>query len=737
MSQDASPDSASGDRFGLPSASPQTVDTHRFTRELHNLLRTEIDGLSTAEKAALVRRHVELFERDRALVDLRLDVVPFVPGRRPVDELHSPGLGSSEPVGLLNAADSDRMLILYRLIGGGGAALADMPAGSRLLGTIHHVDHRGRLTTTIPGWNRREIQPVRMSDAVGRDTAHTESDLPEAWLLELDVDSRFSALGADGQPSASSPFGFGSLFFERFRLKLELEIEDVAVTGDTFDFEIYDEAKFGTLYARIAQRLLPRDIERQATAFNEGRLLPVSYHPWFPVLCIGVEKANLYMKAIRGDITKQKRMLTDPGWLLRVGLYLELLTCLGIIEAVRDDGDLLTAEERDLFENSPQFSEIRKRIDRTAWRRVWELRQVAFGHTPGFGEMPVAFTNLLRKREATLEFLHAHHDDLRHAIDLAGANVVNSQETWHRVFRDAERAVLKMNEEAFPELGFLGDQLRNVVLWHRRGALAGLQILPAFVSGAFGDQDGLFASACRQYRDSMNHVAIWAAGRGLMEFSGTECIPESVSLLETHVAGNRQRFQHLQERDGYQDMLAVRDRESVEIGPDVDAIASAIEKISLFRVLTHDEIVGVASRARAIHLGPQERIIVQGRKGSSLFVIYDGELEVLAKHNGRDRVIAQLGRGAVVGEMSFLTGQARTASVRAIESAIVIEISASLFRPVVRDRPAILEELTDLMSKRTESERHSRKSLRSKVSAAIFAPSFDEYVPSANPHAAV
>jgi CRP-like cAMP-binding protein len=87
--------------------------------------------------------------------------------------------------------------------------------------------------------------------------------------------------------------------------------------------------------------------------------------------------------------------------------------------------------------------------------------------------------------------------------------------------------------------------------------------------------------------------------------------------------------------------------------------------------------------------------------------------------------------------MSFLTGEARTASVRAIEGATVIEISASLFRPVVRDRPAILEELTDLMSKRVETERRSRKSLLSKVSAAIFGPSFDEYTPSASPHAVV
>ena len=48
-----------------------------------------------------------------------------------------------------------------------------------------------------------------------------------------------------------------------------------------------------------------------------------------------VVEAVRHMRAIVGDLIEQKRMLTDPAWLLRVGLYLELLTCLGIFEAVR------------------------------------------------------------------------------------------------------------------------------------------------------------------------------------------------------------------------------------------------------------------------------------------------------------------------------------------------------------------------------------------------------------------
>src|SRR5205085_4018900 len=121
------------------------------------------------------------------------------------------------------------------------------------------------------------------------------------------------------------------------------------------------------------------------------------------------------------------------------------LTCLGIFEAVRSEhGELLTPEEGRALEEAPRLAEVRRRLAPAAWRDVWARRAVVFAG--GAAEMPVGFANLLHKKDATLGFLHAHHEDLQNAIELAGPNRVNAQETWHRVFRDAERAVLKMSE---------------------------------------------------------------------------------------------------------------------------------------------------------------------------------------------------------------------------------------------------------------------------------------------------
>jgi len=589
--------------------------------------------------------------------------------------------------------------------------VTSLPANARLLATLSLLGEDDEAVRVLPEWDAREIAATHIGALRG-----SEPRPEQAFAIRLDVDETFGGLKEEARPT--SPFGFGSLFFERFRLDLVLDVEGTTVSHDAFDFEIFDETGFGSLYARISSALLPHDLRRQLEA--EGRTgVDVSFHPWFPVLCIGVEKANLYLKAIRGDVAREKRMLTDPGWLLRVGLYLELLTCLGIAEVARGELDLLTGEERALFDQSPRFSEIRKRIDRKAWTGVWQMRGISFLRTPGI-EMPVGFQNLLKKKSATLGFLHAHHEDLKHAIALAGVNRMNAQETWQRVFRDAERAVLKMNEDAFPELRYLPEAAKRFILWHRQGSAFGVPI-PSLFAGAFGDQDGLFPSACSQYRASMNHVAEWAAREGLMEFTGDECVPRQVSLLESHMTGNHARLRQLQQRDGYQGSLELRDADEEPRLLSPGEIHQRIACISMFELLTHDELEHLARRARTITLGPTERIIVQGNAGSSLFVLHEGVLEVIAKTDGRERVLAQLHPGAIVGEVAFLTGEPRTATVRGVDTTTVIEIAARHLEPLVKERPGILEELGALMSRRKEvAEDIPKAGLLARIGAAIF-----------------
>ena len=138
------------------------------------------------------------------------------------------------------------------------------------------------------------------------------------------------------------------------------------------------QSLWGLLDERLVERLVAPDTTRQASACG----VPdpgAAFHPWYPVLEIGGNKAELYKRALIADIVDKRRNLTDPCWLLQVGLYLEFLTFLGVAEAVRDDhGDLLTPSERLAFARSPWFAQIRDRINPTRWREVWKLHRIAF-----------------------------------------------------------------------------------------------------------------------------------------------------------------------------------------------------------------------------------------------------------------------------------------------------------------------------------------------------------------------
>ncbi|MEZ4896752.1 MAG: cyclic nucleotide-binding domain-containing protein [Saprospiraceae bacterium] len=701
------------------------MDLQDYLKALNHLLQINVENISEDDKTRLLQKHIELYHSRKDVLSHNLTIVPFIPGRRSFDEAYYPGLGSSEEVALFTDKTSSEINFLYRIFQN-QKPVNSFPDHAVLTATITTLDHQGKASFLVPTWIDREIEPHRKGDeALTGTISETYSrrineNLSEAWTLSVPVNELVE--NVQKAKPGEDLFGFNSLFFERFKLQLDLHLEDVVVSSDYHYFEVYNETLFGSLYKRIIEKLLPWDLNIQLSTAKLEHAIGIDYHPWFPVLCIGTEKANLYMKAIYGDLVEEKRMLIDPGWLLRVGLYLELLTCLGVIEVAKQEGlDLLDPEEREALGHLPAFKEIRTRLDVKAWKKVWTARKMAVKGVRPNKHMPVSFTNLLRKKNATLLFLHAHHEDLKQAIELAGVNIHNSQETWHRVFRDAERAVLKMDEQAFPELKYLTADLKKFVLWHERGNFFGLKLIPKQFSETFGDQDGLYLSACRNYRSSMNEVAEWAKNHGLMEYTGKECVPSSASILENYLAKNYGRLKYLQNQDGYLEGLDVKDREETEARFPVETIYKTLGRIPIFRALHEDELQHLAHRARPIELGHLERIIVQDREGSSLFILHEGSLEVVGRINGVDQVLAVLQPGAVVGEFSFLTGEKRTAAVRAIDFALVFEVSADNLRPLVEKRPGILEDLTRIMNQRKKAndESVSEKSLMEKITSTI------------------
>lgn len=576
---------------------------------------------------------------------MHVAVVPFLPGRRPTDDVRWPGLGSSDSAALVtDGSRANEAVILVET--------SDVPATAVLEATV-----------TVDG------QPVRGWDRVSVPLTPAPR---QRVVLHPDVDFA----GVDLTLTAG--------FLRRARIDVRALDHDELLAADAAFLDVCDVRLLGSLYQRITERLVAPDLARQARA--AGVADPgVAYHPWFPVLLIGSAKVSGYARTLEADIVGKEDHLTDPVWLLRVGVYLELLTCLGIIEAVKEEtGDLLEPAERSALDHGTALAGIRARIDPEAWRAVWDRRAVCFARfgTPRLG--PVSGLNLLRKREATLHFLRTHHEDLKQAIELAGPNRFNAQETWQRVFRDAERAVLKSTAAGFPELGFLPAAARDAVLWRRFG---------------FPGTRGVYPTACDQYRASMNQVADWAAGQGLMDHAGAECIPLSASLLHARVA-DPARVAVLQRQDGLGPDLAIASP-VVTDDPTTEEIEALLREVAIFRMLSDDQVRDLALGARPLFFGPTQRFVVQGHRGTSMFLIAEGRVEVRRREpDGTDWLVETMGRGEVVGEMSFLTGAPRAATVRSVEEALVFEIGRQAYLPLVQAHPEWVDELATVMEER-------------------------------------
>jgi hypothetical protein len=275
------------------------------------------------------------------------------------------------------------------------------------------------------------------------------------------------------------------------------------------------------------------------------------------------------------------------------------------------------------------------------------------------------------------------------------------------VFRDAERAVLRQTPDAFPELADLPRDVRRFVLWHRQGQLGLRRVLrvPGPMAKLFGDQDGLFGSACNQYRASMNHVADWARERALMDHTGEESVPRGVSLFEAHI-NQPSRVTLLQRRDGYDsDHLEVGEELPEDYAPPLNALAELLGKTAPFEILTAEELARLAGTARPQLFGPLERIIVQGQEGDSLFAVVEGTVEVvLRRETGEEVQLGERTDGTVVGEMSLLTGEPRSATVRAVDGALVYEVGRRQLQPLLAARPELFEALQDAMVARLRTQ---------------------------------
>ena len=131
----------------------------------------------------------------------------------------------------------------------------------------------------------------------------------------------------------------------------------------------------------------------------------------------------------------------------------------------------------------------------------------------------------------------------------------------------------------------------------------------------------------------------------------------------------------------------------------------------------------MAEGARVHQYAVGESIVRQGEEGDSFFVITSGGVEVSGSdETGASVILAQLGGGDFFGEMSLLTGERRSATVKALEDTMTIVVDKANFAQVITANPSIAQSLSEILERRltnTAAKMAKLESTRPKEKSAV------------------
>lgn len=129
-----------------------------------------------------------------------------------------------------------------------------------------------------------------------------------------------------------------------------------------------------------------------------------------------------------------------------------------------------------------------------------------------------------------------------------------------------------------------------------------------------------------------------------------------------------------------------------------DLLLDGIADVDLFSGLSDTERAAFAERCVIRTLRRGDVLMRQGESADALYVVLSGRFAVTLE--GRRGPVTEIGRGQPVGEIAFLTGRPRTATVTAMRDSLVLGLSRSEFDGLVAAHPGIWSSLTATLASR-------------------------------------
>lgn len=143
-------------------------------------------------------------------------------------------------------------------------------------------------------------------------------------------------------------------------------------------------------------------------------------------------------------------------------------------------------------------------------------------------------------------------------------------------------------------------------------------------------------------------------------------------------------------------------------------ISQVIKNVPLFRGLTSDQISVLAQSARRRTYAPGAAIAYRGDPGGAMYVIVSGKLKVhSATENGIEVILAVMGEGECVGELSLIDGKPRSADITAWEKTECVIIDQDALLHTIKASSEVALSMMRVLCERVRNSSSAIESLAS------------------------
>ena len=120
------------------------------------------------------------------------------------------------------------------------------------------------------------------------------------------------------------------------------------------------------------------------------------------------------------------------------------------------------------------------------------------------------------------------------------------------------------------------------------------------------------------------------------------------------------------------------------------AVIDLLIEIPMFDQIKADDLKILARNMNFMDFQPREVIFTEGDKGDFVCFVTKGALDVVKKNEkGKDVVIASLGKGRSIGEMSIIDDFPRSATVKAKTQSTLLILTRKSFDQMLEQHPQI------------------------------------------------